>query len=365
MRLQTNRKSTIEDRKCLLRLGTRTSPLALIQSRSISRLLQQANPGLSVELVEITTTGDKVRNKPLHEFGGRGVFVKELENALLGRRIDLAVHSLKDLPTRQPRGLAIGAIVGREDTRDVAAIRGCRRLEGLPAGSVIGTGSPRRRAQLKAYYPHLEFAEIRGNVETRLRKVQEGQYAGTILARAGLKRLGLLSGARHLGAAVKGVTSHPTPELTVQVLPHSLMLPAPGQGALAIECRAADKRVRRFLQTVHNAGVSACVSAERAALQALGGGCRLPLGALATVVAPRPGLLRKPEDCARLLHLRAVLGLPDGTELLRTEGSMPLAKARELGRKVARAFLTLGGKELLAKLTEPQMTAETKVKSKK
>jgi hydroxymethylbilane synthase len=282
---------------------------------------------LSVELVEISTTGDQVRDKPLQEFGGRGVFVKELENALLAQRIDLAVHSLKDLPTRQPPGLALGAIVGREDTRDVAAIRGARALEDLLPGSIIGTGSPRRRAQLKAVFPHLEFAEIRGNVETRLRKVREGQYAGAVLARAGLKRLGLLSPEKE--------------ELRMLTLPSAIMLPAPGQGALAVECLAANRRVRRVLRAIHNESVSACVSAERAALQSLGGGCHLPLGALAEIKG-------------RTLRLRAALGLPDGSQLLRAESAGLKAQARQLGRKVARALLAQGGEEILEKLAAHQ-----------
>ena len=332
-----------------MRLGTRASPLALTQARLIARMLEKAHRGLSVDLVEITTTGDTVRDKPLHEFGGRGVFVKELENALLGQRIDLAVHSLKDLPTRQPRGLGLGALVGREDTRDVAVLQGGRKLADLLPGSVIGTGSPRRKAQLKAQYPRLEFAEIRGNVETRVRKVQAGQYAGTILARAGLKRLGLLSP----GSLLAG--------LTAQVLPHSVMLPAPGQGALAIECRVGDTRVRRLLAAIHDREVCACVTAERVALQALGGGCHLPLGALCVLSARSPAKARgaahplppPARGGGTQLRFRAVLGLPDGTLLVRAEGAMPVAKARELGRKVARQILEHGGRELLARLTEP------------
>ncbi|MCY3021974.1 MAG: hydroxymethylbilane synthase [Planctomycetota bacterium] len=240
-----------------LRLGTRASNLALTQSRLVAALLEKAHRGLKVEHVEITTTGDTVRDRPLQSFGGRGVFVKELENALLQGRVDVAVHSLKDLPTRQPRGLVLGAISGREDTRDVAVAGSGRKLEDLPPGSVIGTGSPRRRAQLKAKYPHLEFAEIRGNVETRLRKVQEGQYAGTILARAGLKRLGLL---------VSGIGF----------------------------------RISR----------------------------------------------------RRVLHLRAALGLPDGSVMVRAEDSMPVPKARQLGRRVARTILARGGRELMARLPQ-------------
>jgi hydroxymethylbilane synthase len=314
-------------------LGTRASSLALTQSRYVANLLEKARPGLRVELVEITTTGDVVRGKPLRSFGGAGVFVKELESALLAGRVDLAVHSLKDLPTRQPNGLVIGAISGREDTRDVAIIRGSRRLQDLPPGSVIGSGSLRRRGQLKAKYPHLEFAEIRGNVETRIRKVAEGQYAGTILARAGLKRLGLLGVARASRArgSRAGCPCH------AQVLSHAVMLPAPGQGALAVECRAHDVRVRRLLKALHNPLVAACVTAERAALEALGGGCHLPFGALGTV-------------SGQTLRLRGVLCMPDGSAIVRAEASAPVAKARNLGRNAAREILAQGGRNVLEQL---------------
>jgi len=305
-----------------IRLGTRSSNLALTQSRMIARLLEKTHRGLHVELVEVSTTGDQVRDKPLHSFGGAGIFVKELETALLDGRTDLAVHSLKDMPTRQPRGLVLAAVVGREDPRDAAILRSRAHLAELSAGSVIGSGSLRRRAQLKHFFPQLEFAEIRGNVETRIRKVAEGQYAGTILARAGLRRLGL----------AKKIT---------QTLPLELVLPAPGQGALGLECRTRDARTRRLLKKLHDAGVAACVTAERAALEALGGGCHLPLGALATIEKVKG---------KRCLRLRAALGLPDGSKLVRAEDTAALNRARPLGRKVARLILARGGREVLAAL---------------
>jgi hydroxymethylbilane synthase len=305
---------------CNLRLGTRASGLALTQSRSVARMLEQAHPGLKVELVEIRTTGDVVTNKPLASFGGRGVFVKELERALSRKAVDIAVHSLKDLPTRQPKDLVVGAIIGREDPRDAAILRSGKSVVKLPAGSVIGCGSLRRRAQLKARYPHVEFAEIRGNVETRIRKVREGLYAGTILARAGLKRLGLLA------------------EVS-QTFPLSVMLPAPGQGALAVECRVADDRTRGLLRALHNPKVAACIEAERAVLEALGGGCHLPLGALGTVARRSSGSVT--------LQLRTVLGAPDGSLLLRADVTGPAARPRQLGLKAARLLLEQGGKRLL------------------
>jgi hydroxymethylbilane synthase len=271
--------------KSKLRLGTRGSALALFQSRLIARLLKKAHPGLQVELVEISTTGDVQTNKTLKSFGGTGVFVKELELALLDDRIDLAVHSLKDMPTASPKGLMLAAVVGREQTNDVAIIGDGLRLEDLPDGAVIGSGSERRRAQIKAHYPHLRFAEIRGNVDTRLRKVAEGQYSGTILAMAGLRRLKLL-------------------KKSMQILPLEKVLPAPGQGAIGIECRSKDAHTRRLLAKINNEQVQVCTSAERLLLARLGGGCNLPLGALCTV---------EREGRSEHLWLRAFLGLADGS----------------------------------------------------
>ena len=308
----------------MLRLGTRASNLALTQSRMIAKALRKAHPGLRVKLVEISTTGDQVADRPLQSFGGAGVFVKELENALLDNRIDLAVHSLKDLPTRQPRRLVLGAIVGREDSRDVAVISGGKRLEELPAGSVIGTGSTRRCAQLKAIYPHLQFAEIRGNVETRIRKVNEGQFAGTILAMAGLKRLGIFVDS-------------------MEVLPLNLMLPAPGQGALGLECRARDARTRKLLKRLHNKEVALCVTAERTVLETLGSGCHLPLAALGEI---------EKRDGKRTLHVSAIFGLPDATARVYAEIWGAPSRARQLGLMVAKNLLARGGQEILDQLQQ-------------
>ncbi|HYF48667.1 MAG TPA: hydroxymethylbilane synthase [Planctomycetota bacterium] len=301
-----------------LRLGTRASTLALAQSGMIARKLERLHPGLNVEMVQISTTGDRVTNKALKDFGGAGVFVKELESALLDGRIDLAVHSLKDMPTRQPRGLVIGAVAGREDPRDCAVVKGGVLLEDLKPGSVIGSGSLRRRAQLKIAFPQLEFAEIRGNIDTRIRKVHDGEFAGTILARAGLKRAKLLSRA-------------------TETLPLSLMLPAPGQGALGLECRLKDRTTLRLIKPLHNAQAAACVNAERALLQALGGGCHLPLGALAVV---RNGKLT----------LRAFLGLPDGSASCTAEEAGAVSRPEALGKKIAAAMMELGAREILKQL---------------
>lgn len=308
----------------VLKLGTRASPLALTQSTTVARALERAHPGLVVELVEISTTGDRVTGQSLASFGGAGVFVKELEAALLDKRVDFAVHSLKDMPTKQPEGLTIGAISEREDARDAAIVRDGVKLEALPKGSVIGCGSPRRRAQLKASFPNLEFAEIRGNVDTRIRKVDEGQYAGTILALAGLKRLGLDARA-------------------TEIIPFDVVLPAPGQGALGIECRTDDDRVRRILNAFHDENTAACVTAERALLEALGGGCHLPLGALGSLV---PAHL----PSKKMLRLEARLGHPDGSELVHCEEIGSLLSAVAIGQGVADGLLKSGGKELIERL---------------
>jgi hydroxymethylbilane synthase len=282
-----------------------------------------------VELIEISTTGDRVTGQSLVSFGGAGVFVKELEAAMLDKRVDFSVHSLKDVPTRQPKGLAIAAISARENSRDVAIVRGGAKLAALPAGSVIGSGSPRRRAQLKAGWPHLEFAEIRGNVDTRIRKVDEGQYAGTILALAGLKRLGLRARAS-------------------EVVPYSCVLPAPGQGALGIECRSGDRRMRFLLQALHDADTAACVTAERALLEALGGGCHLPLGALGEIVGGKSASANNPAQ--KTLKLRAALGHPDGSILLRHTVTGSAQTPRALGRELGRELLRRGGRELIERL---------------
>lgn len=314
--------------KFTLRLGTRSSTLALTQSRMIARMLEKACRGLRVELIEISTTGDRVHDKALKSFGGAGVFVKELETALLEKRIDIAVHSLKDVPTQQPRGLAIAAIVGREDPRDCVITRGGVTLEELRAGSVVGSGSERRRAQLIRLYPKLKFAEIRGNVETRINKVLNREFAATILARAGLKRLGLL-------------------KKSSQTLSLAAVLPAPGQGALGIESRSADRHTRKLLESIHNPSVAICVETERTLLAMLGGGCNLPLGALGTVRAGK-------------LQLRAFLGLADGSKSVEAQAAVALGG--RAGLKVAgivfEKLWDSGAQDILKALTKQKLAAQ-------
>jgi hydroxymethylbilane synthase len=347
-------------RRAHLRLGSRASPLALAQARAVARALARAHrrSGLKVELVEIATHGDRDRRSALRCLGGRGVFVKELENALLAGRIDLAVHSLKDMPIRLPRSLRLAALSAREDPRDVIVTRAGTRLEQLCRGALVGSSSPRRRAQLALLYPHLRFAEIRGNVETRLSKVARGRYAATILACAGLKRLGwrvrrngiLVAPASVAPASVAPASCrlsrrHPAGlVLRFQLLPLSQMLPAPGQGALALECRARDALTRRLAQAIHCPESAACVRAERACLAALGGGCHLPLGAYAD-------LARKTGE----MRLRAVLALPDGSLAARADVRGRATQAEALGRRAARVILrSPAGRKTLAELQHPR-----------
>ena len=298
----------------VLRLGSRASPLARAQSGLLARALERAHPALRVEPVEIATQGDRDRRSALHSFGGAGVFVKALEVALQAGRIDAAVHSLKDLPTRLPKGLILGAVGPREDVRDVLVTR----RKSLSAGAVLGSGSPRRRGQMLRKRPGLRFEEIRGNVESRLRQVAQGRYDGTILARAGLRRLRIPQAGSRLA------------RLAFRTLPLSTMLPAPGQGALAVECRAADGRTRRLLRAIHDPRVAVCVNAERALLAALGGGCHLPLGACARVSKGR-------------LELTTVLVAPDGSSEVRARATGPAGAPEALGRRVAQTIRLRAG----------------------
>jgi hydroxymethylbilane synthase len=301
-------------------MGTRASALALAQSKAFAAELERTHRrlGLRVEVVPITTSGDKDRRSPLKSFGGTGVFVKELERALTEKRIDFAVHSLKDLPLRQPKGLMLAAISKREDVRDVLVMRAGARLA---AGSVVGTGSLRRRAQLVLMHAELMFIEMRGNVETRMRKVADGVCDATLLAHAGLKRLGWCVPAKGLTLRLKGAAS----ALRLQLLSTTQMLPAPGQGALGIECRVADRVARRLLGALNDPCTAASTDAERACLAGVGGGCDLPLGAYA-----------KPNHARHRLELQALLALPDGRGKAFAALNGPPSNAVGLGRRAGK-----------------------------
>lgn len=272
-----------------LKFASRPSRLARTQTDSIQRALREVWPELNCSVTVIRTEGDRVLDRPLPEIGGKGLFTKELERELLEGRLDAAVHSLKDLPIEDVPGLTIGIIPERANANDVLISRAGHTLDDLPAGSIVGTSSLRRQGQLLAYRPDLEVQPLRGNVDTRVRKVLEGQYDAAILAHAGLTRLEL-------------------DEHMTQVLPFDLMLPAPGQGALAVQCRSDDSETLNHLSALEDAQTRAAVEAERRFLAALGGGCSLPVGAYA-------------EKSNGAWTMSAVIVAPDGAEHIRLQSA--------------------------------------------
>jgi hydroxymethylbilane synthase len=294
-----------------LRIGSRGSQLALWQAHHISALLRER--GHEVELEIIKTTGDKITDVALAKVGTKGMFTKEIEEALAEGRIDLAVHSLKDLPTELSSGFEIAAVTTRENPRDVFCSRKFESIEDLPQGARVGTSSLRRQAQLKAVRPDLDIHPLRGNVDTRLRKLEAGEYDAIILAAAGLNRLGKT-------------------ELVRQVISAEVMCPAAGQGALGIEVRAGDTITRQHLAFLDDAAARATTTCERALLNKLGGGCQVPIGAFAEVRNGR-------------LHLEAIVADPDGSKVLREsrEGSDPV----QLGESVGDTLLQRGGDAIL------------------
>jgi hydroxymethylbilane synthase len=304
-----------------LRLGTRGSTLALAQARAVSDRL--ADLGASVELVEVTTHGD-ASPQAVAELGGTGVFVSALRERLLSGATDLAVHSLKDLPTADAPGLVVAAIPVREDPRDVVVAAGGRTLAELPAGARVGTGSPRRAAQLRALGLDLEVVAIRGNVDTRVRSVASGDIEAVVVARAGLARLGRL-------------------DLVTEVLGPDVMLPAPGQGALAVECRAHDSILLDLLGALDDASTRSCVIAERTVLAELRAGCTAPVGALATI-------FRGPDDVP-VLGLDAVVAADPAAAstavTVRTSATGSPSAPEELGRRVAAELLASGATAIL------------------
>lgn len=300
-------------------IGTRASKLALQQTHWVARRIGELAPEVSLEVRTIVTHGDVDADTPLPALGGKGAFTQEIEAALLQGRIQMAVHSLKDLPTELPAGLVIGATPERGDARDALISREGRALAELPAGAVVGTSSLRRSAQLLALRPDLRIAPLRGNVDTRLRKLGEGMYDAIVLAVAGLARLGLAG----------RITEHLAPEV---------MLPAPGQGALAVEARADDGETLALLAAaLEHPATRAAVTAERALLTALGGGCHLPIAAYGEV-APGTGVLR----------LRGLIAAADGRRSVRGEIGGPAADAARLGAALAEELLGRGGREIMA-----------------
>ncbi|MBV8867145.1 MAG: hydroxymethylbilane synthase [Acidobacteriaceae bacterium] len=297
-------------RKARLTIGSRGSQLALWQAHHVSGLLQRAGVQTRIEIIK--TTGDHLQTASLTQAGGKGLFTKEIEDALLARTIDLAVHSLKDLPTETPAGLVIASIPEREDPRD--AMLG-KRLSDLPPHATVGTSSGRRAAQLRVLRPNITIEPVRGNVDTRLRKLKDGQYDSIMLAAAGLRRLGL-----------EGEIA--------EVLEPEAMCPAPGQGALAIETRVADEAYEICRALDHLPSFQA-VTCERAVLAALGGGCQLPVGAFAEVIDA-------------VLRLTAVVVAPDGSRHLRAQSEARATDGAQLGRSVAEELLARGAASILA-----------------
>jgi hydroxymethylbilane synthase len=292
-----------------LRIGTRGSPLALAQAAMVRARLAEAH-GLAPERIEvrtIRTTGDTIRDRPLSELGGKGLFTKEIEEALAAGDVDLAVHSAKDMPTVLPDGLIIAAVLPREDPRDVLISRKANSLRTLPANAVVGTASLRRQAQVLALRPDLKVVPLRGNVETRLRKLEAGEADATLLALAGLKRLDLAGRA-------------------TAILSTEEMLPAVGQGAICIEIRADDEDLRRLLAPLDDRATAVCVTAERACLAELDGSCHTPIAALAEL------------ESGESLRLRALIALPDGSSVHRDERRGPVNDAEALGRAAGRAL---------------------------
>lgn len=299
----------------LIRLGTRGSALALWQADEVTRLLRQAFPAVQIERVIITTSGDVNHHQCLADIGGKALFARELEEALLAREIDIAVHSMKDMETVLPEGLCIPCVLPREDTSDALISRFGQRLDELPVGAKIGTSSVRRAAQLRHVRPDLLIMPFRGNVPTRLEKLRRGDVDATLLAVAGLKRLGLDG------------------EIT-QILDKKVFLPAVSQGAIGVECRADDGWIREVLQAIHDEETYIRITAERACLNELNGTCRTPVG-ISSVI-----------DGASLC-VEAKLYSTDGRECYGAEAAGDVAEAESIGRKVGAALLRAGGHLLI------------------
>ena len=298
-----------------IRIGTRGSQLALYQANWVKERLTEVHPHLHVTLMKIKTTGDKIQDAPLAKIGGKGLFVKEIEEALIQRKIDLAVHSIKDVPTEFPEGLHLAAITKREDPRDVFISKDGTLLKDLPRGAKIGTSSLRRQAQLLHFRGDFEMIPLRGNLDTRIRKLKTMDLDGVVLALAGVKRLNL----------EKNIT---------EILPTEISLPAVGQGALGIETRIGDQETEGYLQFLNDPESSVAVSAERAFLKKLEGGCQVPIAAFGRMEGG-------------ILHIDGLVGRTDGKKLIRRHLEGPPREAEAMGTRLAEILLENGAGEIL------------------
>ena len=298
-----------------LRIGTRKSQLALWQAEYIRGRLLDGDPTLHIELVKMTTQGDKILDTPLAKVGGKGLFIKELEQGLLDGHIDLAVHSTKDMTMHLPPSLHIGAICMREDPRDALVSNTHSGLESLPTGARVGTSSLRRQCQLKAAFPHLTVSDLRGNVNTRLAKLDADEFDAIMLAAAGLKRLGF-------------------DNRIASYLEIEQILPAVGQGAICIECRADDTAINALVATLNHRPTQLCVMAERAMNERLQGGCQVPIGGYAVL-------------SDEMIHLRGLVGSLDGSTIIRAEKHGPEEAAEQLGIDIANELLAKGARAIL------------------
>ena len=301
-----------------LRIATRKSPLALWQAEFARSQLVMHHRELQVDLVPISTRGDEILDAPLWNFGGKGLFVKELEIAMLEGCVDIAVHSLKDVPMILPDGLKLGAIFRRDDPLDAFVANDYTSLDGMPSGGIVGTSSLRRRCQLLARYPRLVVRDLRGNVNTRLMRLDDGDYDALILASAGLRRL-------QMGDRI------------ADRLSAEFMLPAAGQGVMAIECRSDEPHLDDLLAPLNHNDSATCVIAERAVMRSLGGGCQLPVAAYAEL-----------QDNSDDLFIRAMVGRPDGTELLSQEIIGSRQSPESLGEQLAFELIAAGAAEIIA-----------------
>lgn len=299
-----------------IRIATRKSPLALWQAGYVRSLLEQAHPGLQVDLVMMSTQGDKILDSPLAKIGGKGLFVKELEQSLLEHHTDIAVHSMKDVPVELPAGLHLPVVLAREEPRDAFVSQRYDRLDRLPQRARVGTSSLRRQAQLHALRPDLEILSLRGNVGTRLRRLAEDEYDAIVLASAGLIRLGMA-------------------ERITQSLDTEVCLPAIGQGVIGIECRAGDTAVNALIAPLNDRATQICIAAERALNERLQGGCQVPIAGHAVLQGD-------------VVTLRGLVGYPDGSRIVRGRTEGPAAEAAAIGVRLAEELLGRGADAILS-----------------